>query len=292
MNGNRTGAETITFLGQLLVSGVAATCVFLATLTLFIPNVVYLNATTTRVIVPVAYLVGSELARGTVFFQLAIIAFHWAVRRGVTMERLDFVTGMTIIWLVTFGGGYFIDLDAGILREYVPSALSEITIPTVILFSVGVVLWTVGHLIDENRSTEGQRSTSDESLGEWLDQHRWLVVARFSGYTLVAACVAIGLTRFVALPLVPEFLARTTPSFLLFAAAVYGFVSSDYVFGTGTMAVGAWITGLAALQYDSATSGVILPMAILLTISATGMVFEDSRLRRNSAETETSPEGF
>jgi hypothetical protein len=296
MNFDQSVAERLTFLGQSLARGVAAACILLAVVALFMPNSFIPEPGVVASVPPTTYLIGEGDARGVFIFQGVLIAFHWAIGRNVELNRLGFVTVATILTLTTFARQYVLELNPGILGEWFPwsydLAMGSIYVPVAALFSIALVLWNVGLLMSKDKTQNRERTADEQSLTEWLDQHRWLVVARFSGYTLVAACVVAGIAGVVNLPLVPEVWDRTTPMFLLFAAAVYGFVSSDYALGTATVAVGAWITGLAALQYDSATSGVVLPMAVLLTISAAGMVFEDSRLRRNSAETEASPEEF
>ena len=57
----------------------------------------------------------------------------------------------------------------------------------------------------------------------------------------------------------------------LFGFAAYGSVSTDSLYGTTGLAAGTLLTGLAALQYDSALQGVALPAALLLTLAAVGL---------------------
>jgi hypothetical protein len=281
MTTNSEISQKLVFFGQLLVRGVAVACILFATVTLVTPSYVILESWKLTVVIPVAYLVGEEYARGWFFVQTAVILFHLSVERAARMNRIRFVMIATILTLTRFAREYPFTLNLGVLEEWFPLlrelTRGSVTVPVALLFSIAVILWGIGLLVDRGFTIDLWPKTGEWSLLEWLDQHRWLVVARLSGYTLAVACVVAGLAGIVDLPLVPTVWYRATPGFLLFGVAVYGFVSTEYVSGTAILAGGAWITGLASLQYDSAVPGVVLPAAVLLTIAAVAGVFSNRR---------------
>jgi hypothetical protein len=265
-------AQWLIVFAQSLVYVVAMACVVLSVVGLFVPDSIIPEPGVVAVVVPGTYLVGEGDARMVFLVQTVLFAFHWSVARAVRTNRLGFVTIATVLTLTTFAGQCSLELNAGILGERFPWVrefmMGIISVPVAIPFSFALILWNVGLLVDDGNATSRRRIVDKRSLADWLERHRWFVVSRVTGYTLVAACVVVGLTRFVDLPFVPTVWDRITPVFLLFGTAVYGFVSTEYVRGIVTLAAGAWLTGLAAFQYDSVVPGVALPVAVLLTISA------------------------
>ena len=223
------------------------------------------------------FLSGSTALPVSFFLPVVVVLFSLAVLHAVWRENVAFLTFAPAVIPLRFGSSVAVDAGAvpalGVAASLTGRAGDTVVIPVwfVVLF-VGAA-WNLDGLLGRSTSEAGAESESvptADTLGSADSRRdRWRLVTAVGGYTLTAVCVALGLW-FVTTTTGPG-LANVGVTTLAFAAVVYEFVSTDSLLGTAGLAAGAWITGVAALQYDGALPGVALPAAVLLTLAVAGL---------------------
>lgn len=274
MTTTRTVARGSITLGRLLTRGVGTVCAALVVVTLLTPSYVAPEPGVSAEVVPLAYLTGTGDAQSVFVFQSILLAFYWTVGRAARTDRLGFVTGTALFGLLSSVGTYVFVPNPGPLGEWVP-LIDELTrgtvrVPFAALLTAAAVAWNAGLLVDDDPRAVASDGGDSVSRDDEATRRR-SVVARLAGGALVGACLVVGLGSLVSHSLLPTVTPHTATLFTAFGAVVYELVSTDSLYGTAALAVGAWITGLAALQYDSALQGVALPAAVLLTLAAGGL---------------------
>ena len=208
-----------------------------------------------------------------VLLRIAFLLFPLALLHAVYRDTVGFLTFAPAIVLLRVDP--VVPVDVGGLPALGLLVSGSFPVP-IWAAVVGIAAaWNVAERLAPE--TDGVSAADTEQFGQYAVRS-WRLGGAVGGYTLVAACCLVGVERIVGI---------STPAapllgigFLAFGAVVYEFVATGSHVGTGTLAVGAWATGLAGLQYDGAVPGVAIPAAVLLTLAAVGL-WLDRRGRRS-----------
>ena len=220
---------------------------------------------------PIVYLFGELQLEGQFILLSSHIAFYAAIIHTARTGRVGTATLCACTVFSVFSSLFFPQAVPTLLTFPVLNINGIILLPDALsmppggLLVVAVIIWNVAVLRADSRGEQTSSEFPDSRSGSLLSRSvRWRIVSRISAYTLVGAYL---LSPVVRNP--PPYLWRAVLPFL--AVATYTFVSTDSVRGTAGLATGAWIIGLATLQYDTALTGIAFPTATLLTISATAI---------------------
>ncbi len=207
-----------------------------------------------------------------VLLRIAFLLFPLALLHAVYRDTVGFLTfapAIVLLWVDPV-----VPVDAGGLP--VLGLLVSGSFPVPIWAAVvGIAAaWNVAERLAPE--TDGVSAADTEQFGQYAVRS-WRLGGAVGGYTLVGACCLVAVERIVGIS------APAAPllgiGFLAFGAVVYEFVAAGSHVGTGTLAVGAWATGLAGLQYDGAVPGVTIPAAVLLTLAAVGLWLDEQERR-------------
>jgi len=200
--------------------------------------------------------------------RIAFLLFPLALLHAVYSDTVGFLTFAPAIVLLRVDPVVPVDAGGFPLLGLFVSGSVPVPIWAVV---VGIAAaWNVEERLAPE--ADGVPPTDTEHSGQYAVRWRRLGGA-VGGYTLVGACCLVGVARTVGVLRPPAPLLGI--GFLAFGAIVYEFVATGSHVGTGTLAVGAWATGLAGLQYNGAVPGVAVPAAVLLTLAAAGLWLDE-----------------
>jgi len=184
---------------------------------------------------PVRYLFGEVHLEGMFTVMLAQIALYSATVHAARADRLG-ATTLCVCTPLLFPGFTPTILTIPLFNFRAITALPDaLRLPHGGLLLFAAILWNFEALQDRD-ADDVRPSVVGGGVSSYLQRHRWRVVSR---------------------------------------VAAYIFVSTESVRGTGGLAAGAWITGLASLQYDTALGGLAFPASTLLTVAVTALWFAE-----------------
>ena len=219
------------------------------------------------------FLVGETSLSVEFLIRIAFLLFPLALLHAVYSDTVGFLTFAPAIVLLRVDP--VVPVDAGGLPLLGLLVSGSFPVPIWAAVVSIAAAWNVAERLAPE--TDGVSPADTEQSGQYAVRS-WRLGSAVGGCTLVAACCLVGVERIVGVS------APAAPllgiGFLVFGAVVYEFVATGSHVGTGTLAVGAWATGLAGLQYDGAVPGVAIPAAVLLTLAAVGL-WLDRRERRS-----------
>lgn len=211
--------------------------------------------------------------------RIAFLLFPLALLHAVYRDTVGFLTFAPAIVLLRVDP--VVPVDAGGLPLLGLFASGSVPVPIWAVVVGIAAAWNV----EERLAPEADGVPPTDTEQSRRHSAPWLRLGgAVGGYTLVGACCLVGVARTVGVLRPPAPLLGI--GFLAFGAVVYEFVAAGSHVGTGTLAVGAWATGLAGLQYDGAVPGVAIPAAVLLTLTAVGL-WLDERERRPRTDLDT-----
>lgn len=204
---------------------------------------------------------------------LAVTFVHAVWQRSLTVVTLFGVAAAT-------GSGLTVTLPPSLTplaTQLCPVCVvsTGVEVPAGALVVTAAVLCNLSELLRQGVDTRhaGRRGRdTDESLYVSLLATRrqsGRLLSKLSGYALAVSFLAVGVGSLPSIEILQNIGGVTAGGLVICALVVYELVATGAAYSLGVLAALAWLTGIAALQYDTALSGVLLPTAVLLTVSTT-----------------------